>query len=67
MKREKIKYLHEGQYVAEVKIELVEPDTGWSPTMSLDSAYMLDDIREALHNGDLVTAPKYQQYTVAEL
>lgn len=58
-KREQIKYLHEGQYVAEVKIELSDSTSGWNPTMSLDTAYMLDDIREALHSGDLATASKY--------
>jgi hypothetical protein len=29
--RKKSKYVHEGQFVAEVKVALVEDDTGWSP------------------------------------
>jgi len=57
-KRQQVKYLHEGNYVAEVKIELIDSDTGWSPTMSLDTAYLLDDIREALRHGDLIRAAK---------
>jgi hypothetical protein len=57
--RKQIKYLHEGGYVAEVEIELTDSDTGWSPTMSLDTAYKLDDVREALRQGDLSTAAKY--------
>lgn len=27
-RRKKIKYIHEGQYVAEVKVELIEDETG---------------------------------------
>ena len=55
----KIKYLHEGVYVAEVEIELTDSDTSWSPTMSLETACKLDDVREALRHGDLSTAAKY--------
>ena len=58
MARKQIKYIHEGQYVAEVEIELVDSDIGWSPTMSLEGAYHLDDVREALKQGDLATAAK---------
>ena len=57
--RKQTKYLHEGAYVAEVEIELTDSDIGWSPTMSLETAYKLDDIREALRHGDLATAAKY--------
>lgn len=57
--RKQTKYLHEGAYVAEVEIELTDSDTAWSPTMSLETAYRLDDIREALRHGDLATAAKY--------
>ncbi len=57
--RKQTKYLHEGDYVAEVEIELIDSDTSWSPTMSLETAYKLDNIREALRNGDLSTAAKY--------
>jgi hypothetical protein len=28
-------------------------ESGWSPTMSLETAYKLDDVREALRHGDL--------------
>lgn len=57
--RKQTKYLHEGAYVAEVEIELTDSDTSWSPTMSLETAYKLDDVREALRHGDLSTAAKY--------
>jgi len=57
--RKKVKCVHEGQYVAEVEVELVEDDTGWSPYISVDDAFKLDDVREALRNGDLKSAAKY--------
>ena len=51
--------LHEANYVAQVEIELIDSSTGWSPSMSLDTAYILDDIRLALRQGDIQTAAKY--------
>lgn len=57
--RKKVKCVHEGQYVAEVEVELVEDDTGWSPYISVDDAFKLDDVREALRNGEIGRAAKY--------
>jgi hypothetical protein len=57
--RKKSKYVHEGQYVAEVDVEPLEDETGWSPYLSLEDAYKLDDVREALRQGDLESAAKY--------
>lgn len=57
--RQKIKYIHEGQYVAEVSVQVDEPEAGWSPTISLEDAYKLDDVRAALKAGDLKTAARY--------
>jgi hypothetical protein len=57
--RQKIKLVHEGQYVAEVTVEVTESEQGWSPTMSLEDAYKLDDVREALKAGDLKAAAQY--------
>ncbi|MBI4774394.1 MAG: hypothetical protein HY788_09485 [Deltaproteobacteria bacterium] len=58
-KRTRIKYIHEGHYVAEVDVELVESEEGWSPYLSLDQALRLDDIRAALRRGDLKTASSF--------
>jgi len=44
--------------VAEVDVDLVEADGGWSPYLSLDDAYRLDDVREALRRGDLKAASR---------
>jgi hypothetical protein len=57
--RKKSKYVHVGQYVAEVEVALVEDDTGWSPYLSVEDAYKLDDVKDALRQGDLETAAKY--------
>jgi len=59
--RKKLKYVHEGQYVAEVEVELVEDGTGWSPYIGVADAFKLDDVRDALRNGNLATAAKYGQ------
>ncbi len=57
-KRHSIKYVHEGKYVAEVDIELLEDDTEWSPYLSVEDAYKLDDVRDALKRGDVAAAAK---------
>lgn len=57
--RRKVKYVHEGKYVAEVTVALVDSETSWSPTISLDDAYKLDDVKEALQAGDLNAAAQY--------
>ena len=57
--RKKSKYVHEGQFVAEVEVEVMEDDTGWSPYLSVADAYKLDDVRDALRQGDLESAAKY--------
>ena len=49
-KRRRTKLVHEGQYVAEVDVELIDMDKGWSPYLSLDDAYKLDEFsRETVH------------------
>ena len=55
-KRKQLKSIREGNYLAEVIVELIETNEGWSPYLSLDDAYKLDDIREALRNKDLEKA-----------
>ncbi|MCB2261733.1 MAG: hypothetical protein LGR52_02150 [Candidatus Thiosymbion ectosymbiont of Robbea hypermnestra] len=56
--RKKTKYIHEGQLVAEVDVELIVTDDEWSPYLSLQDAYKLDDVHEALRRGDLERASK---------
>ena len=53
------KLVREGDYVAEVEVELIDSDEGWSPYLSLEDAYKLDDVREALRKGDLDAAMRF--------
>lgn len=48
--------VREGEFVAEVEVELVEAQGGWTPYLSLRDAYKLDDVREALREGDIERA-----------
>ncbi len=56
--RTKTKCVHEGNYVAEVDVELHEDETGWSPYLTVEDACLLDDVRNALHRGDISTASR---------
>jgi hypothetical protein len=51
-----IKLVHEERYAAEVEVDLIDTDTGWSPDLSLSDAQKLDDVRKALRGGDLKRA-----------
>ena len=59
--RKKTKYVYEGHYVAEVEVDLIEDESGWTPYLSMDDAYKLDDVREALRRSDLKLAAQYGQ------
>jgi len=52
------KLVREGNYLVEVEVEveLIDTEEGWSPYLSLEDAYKLDDVRAALRRGDLKTA-----------
>ena len=52
-KRVTQKLIHEGDYVAEVDVELEFTDDPWSPYLSLDAAKKLDQVRLALRRGDI--------------
>jgi len=54
--RRRTKSVYEGRYVAKVDVELLVADTGWSPYLSLEDAYKLDNVRQALQQGDIKTA-----------
>ena len=56
--RRHTKIVREGKYIAEVEVELIDSDEGWSPYLSLEDAYKLDDVRVALRCGDLRTAAR---------
>lgn len=56
MSRVRCKLVHEGEYAAEVEVELIETEEGWSPYLSLEDAEKLDAVREALRCGDVRAA-----------
>jgi len=58
MSRLHSKLVHEGVYAAEVDVELIETEEGWSPYLSLEDAKKLDEVREALRRGDVVAASR---------
>jgi len=59
------KLVHEGHYVAEVEVSLIETEEGWSPYLSLEDAYKLDDVRDALRRGDIRRASQLSRvYTL---
>ncbi len=57
-KRRHSKLIHEGEFVAEIEVEFIYTDEGWSPYLSLSDAHKLDDVRQALRQGDLETATR---------
>jgi hypothetical protein len=52
------KLVREGEYAAEVEVELIYTDESWSPYLSLSDAQKLDDVREALRRGELEAAAR---------
>ena len=60
-KRRHTKIVREGNYLAEIEVDLIDTGEGWSPYLTLEDAYKLDDAREALRRGDLKTAGRFGQ------
>ena len=58
-KRSRTKLIHEGRYVAEVNVEVLQTEGEWSPYLSLEDAYKLDDVREALRRGNVKEAARH--------
>ncbi len=63
------KMIHEGKYIAEVEVTLINTtDDDWAPYLSLDDALKIDSIREALRNNDVATAKKSAKiYLLSEI
>ena len=52
------KLVREGDFIAEVDVNLEEVEGSWSPYLSLEDAYRLDDVRDALRVGDVKRASR---------
>jgi len=48
-KRHHTKLVHEGKYVAEVEIELIDIEEGWAPYLSLDDVAALTRRTDVRH------------------
>jgi len=59
MNRSTIKIVHEGKYAAEIPVQLIEEEGGWSPYLSVQDATKLDAVRKALREGDVAAAAKH--------
>jgi hypothetical protein len=58
MTRPSTKLVREGKFAAEVTVDLIEEQGGWSPYLSASDATKLDDMRRALRDGDLAAASR---------
>lgn len=58
MARNHKKLVHEGDYAAEVAVDLIDDETGWAPYLSLEDAEKLDEVRIALRRGDVKAASR---------
>jgi hypothetical protein len=56
--RRQRKLIHEGEYAAEIEVELITTDDAWSPYLSRESVAELDELRRALRRGDLRAAAR---------
>lgn len=52
------KLVHEGDLAAEVDVALIITEDEWAPYLSLEDAYKLDDVRDALRRGDVDAASR---------
>jgi hypothetical protein len=59
MIRKGIEFIREGRYAAEVSVDLIEDDTGWSPYLSAEDAKKLDAVRLALRRGEIGEAARH--------
>jgi hypothetical protein len=58
-KRRHTKLVREGAYAAEVEVELIDAEGGWTPYLSPADAGRLDEVREALRRGDVPAASRF--------
>ncbi|MBM3609240.1 MAG: hypothetical protein FJX29_12460 [Alphaproteobacteria bacterium] len=58
IKRDIEKLVHGGEYVAKVRVALIENEHEWYPAYPLDDVLKLDRVRKALEQGDIESATK---------
>lgn len=55
------KLVHEHNFAAEVEVELIYTQDEWSPYLSIQDAYKLDEVRQALIQKDFQTVAMFGQ------
>jgi hypothetical protein len=63
----KIRFVREGKYFAEVAVDIIKDEMGWSPGLTLEGAQKLERVRAALRAGDMETALQYAKVYEATL
>jgi hypothetical protein len=53
-----VELIREGEYLAEVDVELRDDAGEWSPAYSLEDARKLEAVRMALRRGDILVASR---------
>jgi hypothetical protein len=56
--KKSVELVKEGEFVAEVPVELLYDDHEWSPYLSPSDLQKLDSVRLALRNGDIRAAAR---------
>jgi hypothetical protein len=59
VREQRMELIHEGKYAAQIPVEVIVEENGWSPSLTLDEAKKLEAVRLALRNGDVAEAAKY--------
>jgi hypothetical protein len=63
----KIRFVREGKYFAEVAVDIIVDEMGWSPGLTLEGAEKLERVRAALKAGDMKAALRYAKVYEATL
>lgn len=58
MSRSVLRFVRCGAFAADVNVEILEDARSWAPYLSLEDAYKLDDVRDALRAGDVDRASR---------
>ena len=58
MRKRQKRLVHQGEFAAEVEVQLIESEDAWAPYLTLEDAAKLDRVRQALRGGDVAEAMK---------
>lgn len=60
MNRRSTKLIREGDYLAEVEVELSDAPEGWGPYLTRADAHRLDEARAALRRRDVAACSRFR-------